>query len=270
MSPPTKKTNAELSVYVNSLATQWADFLKVAPSKADFDKLATKEDIQSVVQTELATFKQEMLLEMKTEVESKFTTFTEDQARITSATNNRVGALERKFEDKLVEIDAKSLLQDMYNRRLNFLLIAELEKTGVWKETPSDCLDIVKKYLARMIPDSDSIHIIDCHRLGKKSNKKNAQGRPICRPIIFRVQDMFEVRTIRENLVNLKKFFDENPDEHRVYFRRHLPQKMHLQRQLLQPKFSELLLAGDEPKWELDNSTAKFYITDKHGNRIKE
>ena len=263
-----RKTNDELNTDVNALAKQWTEFLKIAPTKADLNNLATKEDVKKVVQTELATFKEEMQQTLKEDVETRFSAFTKEQDVKTNNINTRVDELERKLENKLAEVDVKTVLQDMYTRRMNYLLLGAKEKQGTWKETNKECLEIVQKYLALMIPDPDKIHIIDCHRLGKKSNEVNSHGEPLCRPIIFKVRDMFEVRIIRDNLKNLSTFFKDNPSENKVHFRRHLPQKMYKQRQQLQPKFTELFRAGDEPKWELDMATAKFHIVDKHGNII--
>ena len=264
-----RKTVADLNVDVAALATQWTDFLKVAPTKADLLGLATKADVKAVVKTELETFKADMRQSLKEDMDQRFKQFKAGQDAIQKDTDTRVAALEKKLDDKIVEVDAKSRMQDMYYRRLNFLLIGEKEKEGTWKETNKDSLEIVQKYLSLMIPFDENIQIVDCHRLGKKKNELNAQGKPICRPIIFRVADMFQVRTIRDNLKTLKKYFTDNPSENKVYFRRHLPQQMYLQRKELQPKYTELFSAGREPKWELDNNKAKFYIVDKLGNAFR-
>ena len=58
---------------------------------------------------------------------------------------------------------------------------------------------------------------------------------------------------------NLKQFYD-NPNERKVYFRRHIPKVMYLQRQSLQSEFTRQYAAGLQPQWKLDNKTANYYI----------
>ena len=123
-----RKTNDELNTDVNALAKQWTEFLKIAPTKADLNNLATKEDVKKVVQTELATFKEEMQQTLKEDVETRFSAFTKEQDVKTNNINTRVDELERKLENKLAEVDVKTVLQDMYTRRMNYLLLGAKEK----------------------------------------------------------------------------------------------------------------------------------------------
>ena len=268
----TRKTVAELNTDFTVLSNQFAEYLKIAPTKEDLNKLATKDDLKDVVKKDdLATFKEEITRQLNDDMNARLETFKVEQQSTTSGISNRVTALEKKLQEKLQEADAKALMQDMHSRRTNYLLLGAPEIESGWKETNKDCLAIVNSYLDKIIPNASSIHIIDCHRLGKKANDVSTlQGKPKCRPIIFKVSDLFEIRMIRDNLKNLDTYFKNNPSEGRVYFRRHLPQKMHLQRKLLQPKFTELYKAGNEPSWQLDIATAKFYIVDKHGNEIRD
>ena len=81
---------------------------------------------------------------------------------------------------------------------------------------------------------------------------------------------MFQIQTIRDNVDNLKKYFDDNPTVKPVYFCRHLLHKMYIQRKELQPKFSALYQANDEPRWEIIFKTAKFYIVDNYDNKFRD
>ena len=267
-----KKTVTELSKDVSTLSTQLADFLAVAPTKADLAGLATKADLANVVKKEdLLKFKAELKEELHKELDERFSTFRQSQTAVTNSIDGRVTVLEQTLERKIIEVEANTLKNDMNSRRTNFLLLGVPENEVNWKETEKDCLKHINKYLDIMLPDASTIEIIDCHRLGKKNDDNvTPNGAKKCRPIIFKVRDMFMVRSIRDNLSNLKDHFKNNPSESRVSFRRHLPHKMYLQRKALQPTFTRLYEAHHNPKWELDFSTAKFFIKDKYGNKFSE
>ena len=267
-------TNAELTSQLNSLQTQLTQLLKIVSTKDDLKDLATKEDIKDVVKkADFDKFKEDFAKELREELDTRFATFKSEQKATTDTIATRVNVLEDKLEAKLVEISAKRLLDEKYNFRYNFLMFGKPEREGGWNETPQDCLNYVMEYLGKMIPDPSEISIVDCHRYGKKPDDENAVtlgGKKRCRPIIFKVQNYFNVRTINDNLSNLKTYFINNPTERKVYFRRHIPKSMYLQRKELQPKFTELYKADARPKWQLDIKTAKYYIVDKHGVEIRE
>ena len=183
----------------------------------------------------------------------------------------RVTDLEKRLENEVKLAKAKRLLNDLHSRRLNYLAIGVKETPGRWSETNLDCHNTIKDLFVKMnIPDPDQIKIIDCHRLGKKpeiSENLIIDGKSTekCRPIIFKVADNFMVKTIKDNLPNLKQYFKNNVGENEVYFKRHIPKEMYDQRNRLQPKYSELLKAGRKPEWQLNYTTAEYYIKDNTG-----
>ena len=251
-------SNAELGSQLSALK----ELMKLMPTKDDIKVLATKEDLENIVtKDDLEVFKTDFKREIMDDVDARFRAFDDKQK----------GMVDEKVKKEVDKIKAKRLLDEKYNFRCNFLLIAEPENDGAWNETPKDCLDIVNKYLAKFVPDMSDISIVDCHRYGKKKEGTNSiTGKAFCRPIIFKVGNYFNVRKIWDNMPNLRKYFEENPTERKVFFRRHIPKQMHLQRLSLQPKFSKLYADREQPEWKLDAETAKYYIVTKNGAEIRQ
>ena len=258
-------TNAELSSQFSALQKQMSKLMGMMSTKEDIAKLATKEELQK----QFDDFK----AEIRQEIDERFAAYKQEQATVIDELRSRVLKAEGKLENRIAELDAQRLMDLKFSYRINSLLIGVPEKQGTWKETPKDCRDHVQKYLNIILPDPSQVEITDCHRLG--STKPNdgdltARGEQKARPIIFKVKNFFQIRTIRDNLEKFKPYFDENPNEKRVFIRPHIPRSMFLQRSKLQPKFQELYDAGQQPKWVLDKKTAKYRIAVKNADRSLE
>ena len=265
-------TNVELSVQCNSLEDKFKQLMQKMLTKEDLQHLATKKDLSELVtKNDLNAFEEKFTKKIDSDLNTRFTTLNEEQKKVTDKIAEDVSAINQKVEKKLSEISAKRLLDEKFNFRYDFLLVGEPEYEGPWKETPKDCLTIVKTYLDIMLPSSETVSIVDCHRYGKKSKGVHSvTGKKLCRPIIFKVGSYFDVRTIWDNMSTLKEYFKENPTKRKVYFRRHIPKAMYVQRQSLQPKFTELYDAGTEPQWKLDTKTAKYYIMNSNGTEFRD
>lgn len=251
----TMPTNAELSSQFTALQDQLSVLVKNMPTKADIDKLATKDELKS----EFDVFK----AELRQEMDDRFTKYKEEQAVIIEDLKLRVTKAETALTKKISELDAQRLMDLKYSYRINSLLIGIPEKEGSWKETPDDCQKHVEKVLDMFLPDSSLVQIIDCHRLGSTKptiGDMTSSGVQKARPIIFKVKDFFQVRYIRDNIDKLKKHFADNPTENKVFIRPHIPKKMLIQKNSLQPKFKELFDAGLKPKWVLDRKSAVYSI----------
>lgn len=260
-------TNAELSSQFAALQQQLTNFMLVMPTKDDVAKLATKEEInQLATKDEIKSEFEKFKIEIRNEIDKRFAEYKEEQSVIINDLQTRVAKNELKLEMKCKELDAQRLLDLKFSYRINSLLVGVPEKEGSWAETPSECRVHVQKYLDIMLPDSSKVDITDCHRLGNNKPKQGdltARGIQKARPIIFKVKDFFQVRMIRDNLEKLKKHFEANPQENRVFIKPHIPKTMFLQRAKLQPEFQKLYDAGQNPKWVLDRGTAEYRIVVK-------
>ena len=248
-------TNAELASQFTALQDQLSVLAKNMPTKADFDKLATKDELKS----EFVVFR----AELRKEMDDRFLKYKEEQAVIIEDLKLRITNAETKLTNKISELDAQRLMDLKYSYRINSILIGIPEKEGHWKETPGDCQKHVEKVFDMFLPDPSLVQITDCHRLGSKKpafGDLTSSGVQKARPIIFKVKDFFQVRYIRDNIDKLKKHFTDNPTENKVFIRPHIPKKMLTQKNSLQPKFKELFDAGLKPKWVLDRKSAVYSI----------
>ena len=153
-------TNAELASQFTALQDQLSVLAKNMPTKADFDKLATKDELKS----EFVVFK----AELRKEMDDRFLKYKEEQAVIIEDLKLRVTNAETKLTNKISVLDAQRLMDLKYSYRINSILIGIPEKEGHWKETPGDCQKHVEKVFDMFLPDPSLVQITDCHRLGAK------------------------------------------------------------------------------------------------------
>lgn len=250
---------------IEDLQKDLAEFMKVAAKKTDLDGLATKDDLKSMLTKDdlddaVATMKTEILEEVTAKVNEAVELKHDDYEK-------RILAVEEKLEKEVKEAKASRLLHAMHSRKINFLAIG-IEEAVNWRETNLVCRTKIEDLFRKMgIPDPSLIKIIDCHRLGSVPTEietVTVNGNVVnkCRPIIFKVADSFMVKVIKDNLSKLKTYYTNHPEERPVYFKRHIPKDMYVQRNKLQAKYSELFTAGVNPEWKIDYKTAKFYIKD--------
>lgn len=256
-------SNAELQTQISQLQRSINNLL----TKEDLNNLASKEDIRKLQDKisentrkldERMKAIEDTMAECKVDISSN--------SKLIANQKEKVDDTERKVAEKLEELRLKDLQRDIYDRRLNLLIFGVKEKEGVFGETSAESLLNVKQLLSDMeVENHDNIKIIDCHRLPQKK-RSGDDVKP--RPIIFKVEDMFDLRRITDKRNGLKEI--SKTTKQRLGLGKHLPKSVVSQKQLLQKKYDEFFSRQLKPKWHFNYATLKFSIQDVEGNTLAE
>ena len=271
----TKAAIDDLARLVNTL-------INTAATKDDLSNLATKADIQGLASKEdLKAMKEEVTSEVNELIDFKFGQMDEKLNATTAANNvvvneyeNRIRQVEHCLKVERESNRAKQIMYEMYNRRLNFITLGLDDDKNFESRDESESL--VRDILQVMqVKNASTMKFIDCHRLPRK--KKASEGeamtstKAFCRPIITRLDNMFDMNHIFDKLKDGLKLVNEHrADNNKVYIKRDLPKELLKQKQKLQDRFQELYLAKKSPRWFLDMGKAKFCIKGKNNIILAE
>ena len=268
---------------IDSLTELVNIFISSAPTKDDFSKLATKDDLKGLASKEdLTAMKEEVKADVNQlmdfrfgQMDQKLKSTTEANSIIVKNYEARIQQVESHLKEERERNRVKQVMNDMYNRRLNILLFGIEDDKDT--ETRDESEKKVREILITMqVDNASTMKFIDCHRLPRKKKEgtgKSGSGKAFCRPIIFRLDNMFDVNHIYDKLktglkaVNEQKHRDIN---NRVYMKRDLPKELLKQKRELQHKYQELYVANKSPSWYLDITNGKFFIRGKNKKILAE
>ena len=150
------------------------------------------------------------------------------------------------------------VLADLYNKRLN-LIIHGLPENDL-NEDRIESLQEVKNFLKNHLKIDRDIFIVDAHRL--RSNKTNVsratRSAMRCRPLIFRLSNIFDKDLIMKNLKNLKP--NDPATRQRIYLNQHLPPTMVKQKAVLYEKFKQARKNKKSTRWSIDYDSANYCL----------
>ena len=218
-----------------------------AATKDDLKHLATKSDI-----AELEVKYEERFADIESDL--KKIKPLEDNLSANVASTLQLKDSIKTLKEEVDKLKKNEIRREIHERKVNLVLFGITEGKN---DNKKKCLEEVRKVLKRIeVPNHERITILDCHRLG--AAKKDDDGNPISRPIIFKVNDIFKQKDIFDRTDKLKNFYND------VYIRRHVPKSLRDQKDVLKSKMKELYDAGLQPKWRIDYQVFEYYIVDKN------
>ena len=170
----------------------------------------------------------------------------------------KIQDLERKLELTEETKTKEQASKDAYSKRLNILVHGISESSNAW-ETNEETLNVFNKFMAEgLCLDPSSIKIIDIHGLPQRPIFKN--GVKTTRPIIIKVNTIFDKRLVFASAKHLKSYNANQENDSKVYITEHLPATFLKQRKQLLPNFKEAKQLKKKTTWRILNDDYCLFV----------
>ena len=186
-------------------------------------------------------------------------------AETVSGHDTRISSLESKY-NALIEKENKrirdveqlridALFRDMMSKRWN-IHVFNMTEAAVW-ESKEQSLDVVLRFLRDVLKIPHDIAISDAHRLPNSATTTRTGPRPL----IFKLQKLFDKKLIADNLKNLKQYNENLPVGKRVFVELdHLPQRWKDDKRSLKDEAKEARQSGLKPRFKPNRVTGEYCL----------
>ena len=175
---------------------------------------------------------------------------------------NEVGNLNQLLVKQQNEAKKASLKNELYSKRLNVIFHGiDEDPANVW-ETRKESEKILKSFLVNQlkIEHGNDIDFSDVHRLPQHPLYKN--GNRITRPIIVKLTNMWDKKTIYRSLRALKSVNETRKLANKsvIFVSDHLPQELQDQKKKLVPYFIEAKKNNQKAIWKIEEAQYCLYV----------
>ena len=195
-----------------------------------------------------------------------------EQSKTNAKSFDELAERVQKLEAFKHDLKKEELMRESYSKRLNLLIHGlEEKKESVW-ETRIETQEIFNRFLFDGLKlEPNSISLVDIHRLPQHPIMR--QEKKVTRPIIIKLSNARDKKTILDSLVKLKKF-NENKQhslqdstsqsgKSMVYVSEHLPKEFYEQKKQLMPRFKQARSNGDKTRWSAIDGAYRLFVNGK-------